>query len=215
MVHLDNLKLPKLDKLVEKRSSAKITPVATVGSTPAFHSSISEPTSFASKNDDHVQPDASSQQPPEKHELPHDRVEVVISNNDINEQDCADESQLTKKGRSTLELQPASGPRQKQRVLLRQTSSELVLVGDNEDACVQQQTPRQISETIGNGHTEDKRSPQRSAQVEMELVGDTKTTEHNDTQEQSQVLAQPSSAADWQKYADVTEGFQVCFQLNL
>lgn len=214
VVHLDNLKLPQLDKLVEKSSNAKITPFATIGTTSAHHPSISEPTSFACKNDDSVQTDASSPHPPEKRELPHDKVEVGISNNGSHEQDCADESQLTKQGRRTLELQPASGPRQKEKIFLRQTSSELVLVGDNEDACIQQQIPRQVSETMGNGHSEDERSPHTSAQVETELVGDVKNTE-DDTQEQSQALAQPSSAADWQTYADVNEGFQVCLQLYL
>ena len=212
VVHLDNLKLPQLDKLVEKSSNAKITPFATIGTTSACHPSINEPTSFACKNDDRVQPDASSQHTPEKHEPPHDKVEVGTSNNDSHEQDCADESHFTKQGRRTLELQPASGPRQKKKILLRQTSSELVLVGDNEDACIQPQTARQVSETMGNGHSKDERSPHSSAQVETELVGDTK---NNDTQEQSQALAQPSSAADWQAYADVTEGFQVCLQLYL
>lgn len=215
VLHLDNLKLPQLEKPVVKSRHSKISPFATLGTTSAHHPSISESTSFAGKNDDRVQPDAISQPPLEKLELSHDKVEVGTSNNDSYEQDCADESQLTKQGRRTLELQPASGPRQKEKILLRQTSSELVLVGENEDACIQMDTPRQVSETMGNGHGEDEKSPHSSAQVETELVGDNKDTEQNDTQEQSEALAQPSSVADWQNYADVREGFQVCLQLYL
>lgn len=206
------MKPPQPGKLADKSSNAKIAPSISVGIASAHHPSTSEPTSSVCKTDDRVQPDASSEQATTEPQSSHDKAETGILNDDTDERDDADKSQLTKQGQRTLELQPASGPRQKEKILLRQTSSELLLVGDNEEAFTQQ-TPGHASGTMDQGHKEDEESPQTSAQLKTGVMGEIGDTEHKAMPEPSRALTKPSSAADWQAYADVPEGFRVRLQL--
>lgn len=213
VVHLNNLKLPQPGKLTDKSTNAKIAPFVSVGTASPHHPSTNEPNSSVCKNDDRGQPDASSEQATKELQTSHDKAETVTSNDDTYERDDADKkSKLTKQGQRTLELQPASGPRQKEKILMRQTSSELLLVGDNEEVFTQQTTGH-ASATMNNGNKEDEGSPQNSAQLKTAVVGEIGDTEHKAMPEPSRTLAPPSSAADWQAYADVPEGFQVRLQL--
>lgn len=209
VVHLDNLFIPQLGKLAQKSSDAKIAPAVSVGTAPTHYPPISEPTSTAPKTDNGIQPDTSSQLTAKGLQPSHDKVEIGALKNDAHQQHHSDTSKLTKQGQRKFELQPASGPRRKEKILMRQTSSELLLVGDNEDAGIQRQPPRQSSGTEGNGHNEDQGSPKTSAQLTTEVVDDIEDSEDKDTQETSRAPTQPSSAADWQAYAGASEVFQV------
>lgn len=211
VVHLDNLKPPQLGKVAEKSSNAKIPSFDSVGTASVPCPSISEPTSSARNNDDGFHPDASSQHFTTELKPSHNTAEIGTFNSNSHERDNDDESQLTKQGQRKLDLQPASGPRQKEKILMRQTSSELVLVRDNEEA--HQQSPSQASGSMGNDHMEDQGSSQTSALLKKEVVGDGEDAEDKDAQEPSRTLAQPSSPADWQVYADGQKGFQVGLQL--
>ncbi|MCJ1468543.1 hypothetical protein MMC07_007172 [Pseudocyphellaria aurata] len=207
VVHLDNLKLPQRDRPVEKSSNAKVEPLLSVGNASATHPPIVEPTSSDRQNDDGIRTDASSQQALDV-QPSHDKEENGKSNNGTHEQGQDDKSKLTTQGDRALGLQPASGPRIKQKILMRQTSSELLLVGDNEEAGTQQKTARQALGTTGNGH-EDNGPPQTPAQLNTESVGDIKDSDNNDTPEVSRTLAQPSSTADWQAFARASGSFQL------
>lgn len=211
VVHLDNLKLPLRDRPVEKSSSAKDVPLVSVGNASAKHPPV-EPTSSHRKNDDGIHTVASSQQvmyvQPSR-----DKEANGTLYNDTLERDHANKSQVTRQGQRALDLQPASGPRRKEKILMRQTSSELLLVGDNEEASTEQRSTRRPLGAAGNGHKEDSGPPKPSVQLNTELVGDIKDPDDKDTPEGSRTLTQPSSTADWQAYAEVSGGFQVNFQL--
>lgn len=208
------MKLPQLGKQVEKSSNAKIAPSVSVGTASAPHSSISEATPSSCNNDDEFQHDASSQQAPKELQLSHDKADIGSSSNDNYTRDHADVSLPLNQGQKTLELQPASGPRQKEKHLVRQTSSELLLVRGSDEGCEPQQTPGPASGAIGNGHKGDEGPPQTSAQLKAEVVGEIEDTKDRDTQDPSRALVQPSSTADWQAYADVPDGFQVVLKLD-
>ncbi|MCJ1262370.1 hypothetical protein MMC22_002240 [Lobaria immixta] len=209
VVHLDNLKFPQLGKQVEKSSNAKIAPFVSVETASAPHSSISEATPSGCNNDDEFQYNASSQQATKELQLSDDKADIGTSSNDNYTRDHADVSQPPNQGQKKLELQPASGPRQKEKHLVRQTSTELLLVRDSDEGCVPQQTPGPVSGAISTGHKGDEGSPQTSVQLKAEVVGEIEDAKDRDTQDPSRALVQPSSTANWQAYANVPQGFQL------
>ena len=212
VVHLDSLKIPQLGKLVEESSNAKTAPLVSAGTALAPHVSVGEQTSSARNNNDGLQPDDSSQQIYKEPQLFHDKAEIGALD-DSHARDHVDKSQPTNQGQRMLELEPASGPRRKETHLIRQTSSGLLRVGEDEEVCIPQQTLGEVTATTRDGRIEDEGSLQSLGQLKAKVVGGVEDPKYGDTRDTYRALAQPGSAADWQAFAEAPEGFQVGLQL--
>lgn len=206
VVHLDSLKIPPLGKLVEKSGNAKTAPLVSA------HVSVGEQTSSARNNNDGLQSDDSSQQIHNEPQLFHDKAEISTLG-DTYAREHIDKSKLTNQGQRTLELEPASGPRRKETHLIRQTSSGLLRVGENEEVYIPQQTLGEVTATTRDRRIEDEGSLQSLGQLKAKVMGGVEDPKHRDTQDTYRALAQPGSAADWQAFAEAPEGFQVGLQL--
>ena len=211
VVHLDNLKGPSRSKQAGRNNDAeKIS--ASVGKKYTHHSPHTEPASSVGDNGDGGLVNKLSL-PASEATLPlNSQADEGASSHTVHEPETTgQESQLPKPAEFLLE--PSSGPRQKGKVQMRQTSTELILVedGDKDSFETSEQALEPVSEQKASGSTEDVVSQEASASLNAEVLGTSEDSTSKITQETPG--PQPSSVADWQAYADVPKAYQVssCF----
>lgn len=156
--------------------------------------------------------------------LPHSAIEEGLSSYNQTQEGASthknhepenpsQESQLPKP--AAISLEPSSGPRQKGKVHMRQTSTELILVGDKDDFETSELVSVSVSEQkADDGSKENIVSPETSASLNTVVPS---ATEVSSVSEDSVSKAtqeppgptQPSSVADWQAYADIPKLSQV------
>lgn len=200
VVHLDNLKGPLRSKQDGRNHDAKSGNSASIGKTPTDHTALTESTLSTSNNGDENLAEKLPHPPTEENLPLASQAEKGVSSSTIHPpENASQENQLRKP--TTVQLEPSSGPRQREKIRMRQTASELIIVEEDDDF----EASEQISEPV----SEQKASGSNEKGALLEVLASENTT--NKAAQELSGPAQHSTVAAWQAYANVPKGVQVSY----
>ena len=210
VVHLDNLKDSQRGKQVDPSNDAKVISAIFVGKKSTHNPASLEPILPENGNGDETKARGSPQLNTEQNLSSDDLVDGGVLLPKTQESEHIGHEKGLSNPRQ-LALEPASGPRRKHKVILRQTGSGILVVEDNDKTKRALPSSREGLDHETSCYQQNEGTMQAPACEQGNVVDFTKDIKNGATQEPPKSCPQPSSTADWQAYANASKGFKVSF----